>query len=236
MNGSPIPSVVNVLRSRQAALTEEEQRLLDRLQEVRAELAKTSSDLQTAELADERSRAKGKGIPVETWRRTVRELGVFTVSELAAELGCSKPVAAKRLNAMLTIVPPMIRPAGRALGKPVFEYVRPTEEGKAFEAQQRVRDRVTPEQHAAAMVPDRPHDIEQSLIGQIAIKEIRTVARDAINAGWTLEHTGGAGHHLRLVRGKRRITLPTTPRSPGNSANILRQQLFGTNARARVHA
>jgi prefoldin subunit 5 len=65
VNGSPIPSAVNVLRSRQAALTDEEQHLLDRLQEVRATLARTREQLQQAELADERSRVKGNGVPVE---------------------------------------------------------------------------------------------------------------------------------------------------------------------------
>jgi hypothetical protein len=168
----------------------------------------------------------------------VRELGTFTVSELAAELGCSKPVAAKRLNAMMTVVPPMIRPAGRALGKPIFEYLRPHDEGLAFANQQRMRERTTPEQHAVAMAPplvERNQEVKNSLVESISAKEIRAVVREAIDAGWKLE-VGSGKHRLRLVNGGKRVTVVSTPRNPSNAANNLRQQVFGFNARLHQHA
>jgi hypothetical protein len=223
---------IAAVQTRLDELNAEETQLLERLQAVRATRAKSEDELRHAE----QGLSSRRGVPEETWRRTVRELGTFTVSELATELDCSPATAKKHLDAMACAVPPLVKSAGRILGKAAYEYVKPDDAGRAFEAQQRLRVVPTPEQHAlATALPVRDNSsVRQSLIGEVQYKLIRQVVREAVDNGWQLQRTGGGGKHLRLVKGKRRITVPQTPRNEGDMARIMRQELFGASSRRIV--
>lgn len=208
---------------RVADLSDEERRLLERLQQTRAALARARAEHERMQREEERVRAGGRapGPPIETWRRTVRQLGVFTVSELAAELEVSRPVAKKHLDAMLTHVPPLVVPAGRVLGKAAYEYVRPTEAGAAFEIDRR------------RAVVDEPIQYAEPVAGvsknagsaMIADKVVREAVRDAERRGWVL-HKKGDGHFV-LTKGTKRVPVAGSPSNPGGSADIVRRLTGG---------
>lgn len=208
----------NVLRSRIDDLTEREQQLLDALQEVRAGLAKSRVELESTERAGERVRAPTRtGVPEETLRRVVRALGTFTVSELAAELGCKQATAKKRLDAMIEMQ--MARPAGRVMGKAVYEFTKPTDEGEAFRTQQR---------HLAAVpeVVERAQPVAGVSRGggarMITDKEVRQACQEAERRGWKLIKKGDG--HFVLTKGSRRVSVAGTPRHGAGVAEIIRRK------------
>lgn len=154
-------------------------------------------------------------IPLEEVRDAVVELGVFTLSDLANKLGCSRAKAKVELNRVMKLV----KPAGKFGHQQMYEYCAPEGPGAAFEAQQRLRvvedDSRTP----------GPQDIKQSILSSVQDKEIREAVREAISRGWELVNAGGR-HPLRLVRDDcRPITIVSTPRSSGNAARAIRRQV-----------
>jgi DNA-binding MarR family transcriptional regulator len=220
------------LRDRAVVLARDEEDLLQRLQAVRAEKTRNATTMLEIERALVPVHAGRRTLPEHTWRRAVRELGTFTFSELAAELGCSKAVAKRHVDEL--IAAGVVKSAGRFAGKAVFEYVKPTDAGEAFTAQQETRPTIklpTPEQQLVGERAERPHDIRQSRLSGIADKEIRAVAREAIALGWQLEQRGRSGHVFRLVRDTDAVTLPSTPRNSGSAADALRHRLGLRGAR-----
>lgn len=213
------------LRSRAKQLEQEEEDLVQRLERVRAEKIRTSTGLLDVERALSSARIGG-GKSEETWRRTVRELGTFTPSELAAELGCTNQTAKKHIDDLVEAK--ILTPAGRVAGKPLYEYVKPTDAGEAFE-QQRDRPVIKLPTSEQLVTNDlrsaRPHDVRQSKISGVRDKEIRKVVREAMALGWRLEQQGRTGHVFRLVRDTDVVILPSTPRSSGAAADMLRQRL-----------
>lgn len=211
------------VQARLLELTEEEERLLARLQALRENKARAREELRLCEASAHPTR-RPTTVPVATWRRTVREMGTFTVSELANELGCSAQTARGHLKTMVDMN--MVQSAGRALGKPLYEYVKPTEAGNAFTAQQIHR--------AQEPAPETVAVIERS--GQAATgfmerarrsiaPEVWRVVVEACDAGWRLGE-GGGEHSFYLQRpGVRRVFIVGSPRNKGAAAQQLRQRL-----------
>lgn len=210
------------LRTQFAQTEREEEDLHRSLEQVRATKGRIAAAIHDTERALEGVKL-GRGAAADTTvRRIARELGTFTVSEFAAELDCSKPTAKRRIDGL--VAEEILKPAGRFSGSPVFEYVKPTEAGVAFEQQQRLGRPVIklPEPERLG---ERPRDIKQSSIGGIRDKLIKEVAREAIANGWELVDKGTSGHHHRLVRDTDWVELPSTPRNPGDTADRLRRRL-----------
>lgn len=217
------------LRSEAVELNEEEERLLGLLQEVRHRQERTKDSILRTE--------RGWGVhdrrvvPQESWRRTVRELGTFTVSELATELAVSQATAKKRIDELKEAG--IVRDAGRLGGKHLYEYAKPEEAGAEYEAQRRLRVVAPPPEVAVVAQVARGQEVRQSRIGSVPDKMMREVAREAIGAGWTLS-SGGGKHAFRLVRETESVTLPTSPRNPGSAADDLRRRLGLRRARANA--
>lgn len=162
------------------------------------------------------------------WRAAVRKLGTFTVSELAAELGCTKATAKRHLDEMATSDPPLVRPDGHYKRMPMFMYLKPTEAGERFEAQRRLRVVATPEQEAATMAASRNDEVKQSHIGSIPNKAVRSVCREAVRQGWQLMKVDQGDHPFRLCKpGRAPVTVPSSPRNAGDAVSRMRQNLFG---------
>jgi bacterioferritin-associated ferredoxin len=221
------------LRNRVAQLERDEEGLLTKLEQIRAEKNRSQASIIDTERALSPSARGRRGVAEHSFRRAVRELGTFTPSELAAELGCSKQSAKKHIDELVEAE--IIKPAGRLAGKPMFEYVKPTEAGEAFDAQQH-RPTIklpTPEQvQAREVARARPHDIRQSRISGVRDKEIRKVVREAQALGWELQQHGRTGHVFRLVRDTDSVSLPSTPRDSDAAADMLRQRLGIRGVRA----
>lgn len=225
----------NVLTVRVEELTAEEQRLLTLLSETRERLETVREDLveNRARLANvERYAGRPAGKPgrrpnvaAETFRRVIRELGTFTVSELASELDCNQQTAKRYLDAMLTTDPPVVVSAGRAMGKPIYEYRKPIEAGDAFTAQQRLRS-----------VPDLDSVIgvgseAQARNGEgptgrwasdsLSEKVVRDAVNDAERRGWKLKKKGD-GHYV-LIKGAKRVGVAASPKNPEGAADIIRR-------------
>jgi hypothetical protein len=215
----------NVLRARIDDLTARERQLLDALGEVRAGLAKSREELIEAERAQERIKQPGKraALAEATWRQTVRQLRTFTVSELATELGCSTQTATKHLKTMIDAE--MVKPAGRVMGKALFEYAKPTGgPGEAFESQQEKRRHLTP-------VPEVVADLAVKRTGTavagtgggmvVSNKDVRQACEEAQRRGWKLSKKGDG--HFVLVNGPRRVPVSGTPRSGTAEADKIRR-------------
>lgn len=219
------------LQSRRDKLSTEVEGLLKKLEEARSQrdaLGEVMRRIEREVREDRRAALSEEG-----WRRAVRQLGTFTVSELAAELSVSNATATKHLKAMAAAG--LVKAAGRVLGKPLYEYIRPTDAGEAYEQQQERRLRIVedpPEEVTTVIVAERGLGVAQSLLSSIATKEIREVAREAISKGWTLENIGGK-HIMALRKDGRIIRLVSSPRNAGDAAQQLRQRLYGERA-ARI--
>jgi AraC-like DNA-binding protein len=218
----PVQARLAAVASRVDQLQGEQSRLLDRLTEVRQELARAREERALVEQATKPARRAG--IAEEVLRRTVRELGTFTVSELAAELGCSPGTAKRRLDSMLSATPPMAKPAGRVMGKPVYEWVRPTEAGAAFENQQRLGTRGPSESAVLAMADRVERGRPVAGVGDpssvIAKKEVREVVRAALRDGWRLVPKGDGHWNLVSPQGAS-IGVAGTPKNPGGAADLI---------------
>jgi hypothetical protein len=225
-------SHLNVVRTRLEELTAQELRLLSLLEEVREQLGTTRAELVRVESAVERTPSRaavvnGRGgskrkVGEATLRRVVRELGTFTVSELASELGCSAATANARLKALSVSVPPIVRPAGRAMGKALFEHIKPNDPGEAFETQRRLR--VVGEPSVATEA--QPHGTVAGVSrsggsDSLPDKVVREAVKAAERKGWELRPKGD-GHYV-LVKGARRVPVSSTPRNPDGSADIIRR-------------
>lgn len=58
-------------------------------------------------------------------RRVMERMSTFTMSELIAELNCSRPTAKKYLDAALTAKPPVVKAAGKLGRSPLFTWCAP---------------------------------------------------------------------------------------------------------------
>lgn len=171
--------------------------------------------------------------PESAWRSAVRRLGRFTKSELAAELRCSVKAADSHVKALLEHEPPMLRQRGYYGRKPMYEYLPPTDAGRAFEIQSAQRDRATPESLAPTMAVERPHDLSQSKSRRVSKAPLRKIIAEAKQAGWTFVPANGSSK-ARLVKDGRTVLIPETPRNATNAADNLRKSVFGDPARFRV--
>lgn len=216
----------NVLQTTIDELTDRERQLLDALQETRAGLAKARTDLADAERARERIKAPGarSAVSEETWRRTVRQLRTFTVSELAAELGCSKATAKKRLDTMIEAK--MVAPDGRVMGKALFtwaEHEVPETIAPAPEAARAVR-RLSPVPEVGDLAPERGTvaGVRKSTVSSaIGDKNVRQACEEAQRRGWEVQRKG-SGHFL-LVKGPRRVPVSSTPQNGSTQADRIRR-------------
>lgn len=197
---------------RLSELGEQEERLLEMLQDVRGKRTRTEEELRYCEGGGRVATASRRSvIGEETWRRTARELGTFTTGELAAALDVKPATASRHLNELIEAG--ILKPAGRAMGRPIYEYVKPTEAGAAFE-QQRKLTRVPDPYLGAVDMPVRGMAVEGSgrsgdLYGGIQNSEVRAVVKRAIRMGWDLQRTGT--NHFKLVRaGCKAIPVPGT--------------------------
>lgn len=171
-------------------------------------------------------------VPEEAWRRAVRRLGRFTLSELAAELRCSQSAAREHLTALMMLDPPLVSQDGRFGRKPIYAYIKPEDAGERFIKQQELRALATPEQEAVAtdLSSARGGEVRQSRLASIAVKELREVAREAVERGWTYVPPNGSSK-ARLTNGTRLVMIPNSPRNKEDAAEMMRQQLFGFSAR-----
>lgn len=211
------------VKARLLEMTEEEERLLARLQALRENKAAERERLRHLE-ESAAPRRRPNTVPVATWRRTVRELGTFTVSELANELGCTPATARNHLQTMLDMT--MVKPAGKAFGKAVYEYVKPTEAGVAFTAQQAHRmQEPAPEVVAVAERGGQAATGFMERARRSIVPEVWRVVVEACDAGWKLGE-GSGEHSFYLQRpGARRVFIVSSPRNKGAAAQQLRQRL-----------
>lgn len=133
----------------------------------------------------------------------------------------------------MALDPPLVHADGRLGRKPIYAYIKPTDAGERFKRQRALQTARPPEVMAAAMTaPDRHMEVRQSRLSEIPVKEIREVAREAVNCGWTY-HSANGSSKARLSKGARLVRVPTTPRNKEDAAAQLRQVLFGNSARYR---
>lgn len=215
----------NYLVSQIETLRAEERRLLALLNQTRVQLGEAEGSLHSVgRAADPTTPARAVASEAQ-WRETIRSLGTFTVSELAAELGCKQATARKHLDAL--IASERVVPAGRVLGKAVYEYARPTEPGPAFEAQRRLQSVPTPEAQAQAMATEAPVRGTVAGISQrhdshmIPNKVVRAAVAEAEGRGWRIKRKGDG--HFVLVKGARRVPVAGTPSNPEGAADIIRR-------------
>jgi hypothetical protein len=174
-------------------------------------------------------------VPETAWRAAVRKLNMFTVSELAAELRCSKVTAKKHLDTMAAMDPPLVRPAGRYGRMPMYAYIKPDDAGERFKAQRERRLVLTAERDVdVEVVAERGAQAPRSLVDSVPDKEIQKVCRWAIAQGWRLQQTGGE-HIFKLVKpGMRPVTVPSTPRNSGAAADMMRKKLSERSTHQRL--
>lgn len=220
----PVEARWNVANVRKKVLQETERELLAKLAQTRESLAHCERELR---LCEDAQKPRRQSVAEETWRRTVRQLGTFTVSELACELGVSTALARKHLGTMMDMDPPMAKTVGRALGKQLYSYCKPTEAGAAFETERRLRvvgdivpDVDAPVRGAAvAGTGSNPWDV-------ISHKVLRDAVRDAVRAGWKLQKKGDG--HWSLWKGTDEVGVASSPSNPTGAAEIVRR---GTGTR-----
>lgn len=206
---------LNAAKDRKRSLVATEASLREKLHDVRVSIAACDREITLCEAADQ-ERKRGNVVQHEL-RATVRRLGVFTVSELAAELGVKNPTARKHLAAMEAAG--MVQGAGRSLGQTLYQYVKPTEAGGAFEQQRALR-----------VVPDESVGTTRSLPvagtgsmpwDAIAAKPVREAVRDACRAGWQLKKKGDG--HWNLIKDGRKVGVAGTPANPDGAADVIRR-------------
>jgi hypothetical protein len=113
----------------------------------------------------------------------------------------------------------LVAPAGRALGKSLFEYQRPEGEGEAFKAQQRHLEAVPV---VETITVTRGGAVEGTGRGiTVANKDVRQACEEAERRGWKLRKKGD-GHYV-LVKGSRRVPVAGSPKSGTDSADIIRR-------------
>lgn len=168
-----------------------------------------------------------------TVRDTVRQLGSFSTNELATELEVTVPAAARWLARLQE--DGLVRKGGRVLGKPSWEYMKPTAAGAAFDNQQR-HLRSVPLPEDVAMLPEREHDIKITrLSDRISAKDVKAAVKEAEAAGWVLTATGTDHFLLRHPDGMK-LHVAGTPRNPSNAARNIRQARRNAEAGRGRHA
>lgn len=219
MNRS-VEARLHAAQLRKRTLLESETSLREELTRIRRDLAACEQEIA---LCEDAGRPRRKGVAEETWRRTVRQLGTFTVSELGTELGVTVQTARKHLDTMLKMDPPIVKADGRSLGQKLYVYCKPTDAGAAFETQHRLRpvgedfstDDAPLRGVAVAGTGSRPEDA-------IVAKPVRAAVRGAIAAGWTL-HPKGDGH-WSLRKGDQEVGVAGTPKNPDGTAQLIRRK------------
>lgn len=169
---------------------------------------------------------------IEELRDAAVKLKHFTASEYAAVLRCTTARATQELIRLDREHPGMVVKDGYCRGARMYRYVPPTAPGAAFDAQQRElkQQRENGGGGAGPRVGDMARaaggtGIQQSMLRSIRDKEVRKVAREALDNGWELVQRSGA-HPMRLVRrGRDPVPLHTSPRNSGNAAKVLRDEL-----------
>lgn len=157
----------------------------------------------------------------EQWRRAVRKLQSFTVSELAAELGCSKGTAKRHLDEMAALDYPLVKPAGRLGRMPMFQYIKPQDAGERFTKQQALRDRTPPE--ATARTYGGPiAGTGRHPASVISATEVRKAVIEVMSeGGWRL-HPKGDGH-WDLIKGDVKVPVAGTPTNPSGTARRIKR-------------
>lgn len=204
-----------------------EQGLLAELEDVRRKVAEYEQRMKWEAPALAPPPASVTSIDVEAiWRRKVREMGTFTVGELAGVMDVSKQTAKKRLDRMAQ--QGIVKPAGKFQGHPMFEYVKPAEAGDAFKKQQATRPRETPEELAARLAPSPLKQVRgqasngQKLSASMSAKESKKAVQEAEARGWKLQRTGG--NHYLLKKGDKVVAVSLTPQNDSTHAARIRRE------------
>lgn len=163
----------------------------------------------------------------------VRKLGSFTLPELISALR-SVPSSRVRLHVKRLLDDGTIEPAGKVMGKAMYEFKAPTDAGSAFERQQERRKLEESELVEFVRSGGRAVPGTGNTLSQISDAEVRKAVRDAIADGWALEKIGGT--HFRLSRGKRHVTVPSTPRNSDGAARTIRHHTRRGGGRPRAGA
>jgi hypothetical protein len=209
-----VESRLHAAKERKRALLASQQTLRLKLNETQAGLAACDREIALCEAA-EQDRRRGI-VAVEDVRRAIRQLGTFTVSELAATLGVSTATARKRLREAEEAG--MAIGAGRSLGQSLYRYVKPEEVGEEFKRQQERRLALVP----APMKPSQPvAGTGANTWDTLAHKDVRAAVKEAVLAGWRLI-TQGDGHY-RLVKDGRKVPVYGTPSNPSGHAESIRR-------------
>lgn len=210
------------VRTRIDQLSQQEQSLLARLQQVREQLEAARAEQTNVEAASQRALTGRRNVVAEeAWRRAVRELGTFTVRELATELGCSPITAKKHLYDMKDAG--MVQPAGRLGRSPMYSYIKPDDAGEGFDAQRRLRSVET------IGMTDRTYagpvaGTGRSPADSINHPALRAVVRKGLSNGWRL-HKRGDGHFAMVKPGCAPITVPSSPQNATEEAKSLTRKL-----------
>lgn len=157
-------------------------------------------------------------------RAAILRFESFTVAEIAAYLHVPRKKAQEYLDA--EVAKGIVAATGRkAAGSEVYEYVPPTEPGKAFEVQQETRQ----SQPDAVVGYEVAGGVADGLLAQLP-KEVRRIARAAVkDSGWLIGQTGSG--HLQLTRDDEVITVAKTPQSASEEAKALRRRLSKASQR-----
>jgi hypothetical protein len=220
---------ITAVQTRLAQLTAREQGLLRKLNAVRDEMAGARAEEQQVA----RAIAKANQPPSEeAWRAAVRRLGIFTVSEVAAELGVTSATAKRHMDMMAEADPPIVKPDGRLGKAPMYSYIKPTEAGAAFDIQKlravEVAEIVATSRPSSAPVPgtgSHPADV-------IAAAAVRRVVKKAIANGWRLQAKGDG--HYSLRKGSAEVGVAGTPKNPTGAAAVIERMM--RNAEQRMAA
>jgi hypothetical protein len=209
--------------SKVTRLRAREQRLLDMLSAVRTELAAEEVKAQTSPTIDQ-----------ARWRTAVRELGTFTVDELAAEVGSSYQTAKRHVDELLEV--DVIVTQGKVLGRYCYSFVRPEGPGAAFTAQTALRVVPSPEKAAVADMANMPRGAPVAgtgggLVSELSAKDVRDAVKDAQRCGWMLIKKGDG--HFVLTKGRQRVQVALTPQNASTQAARIRRQ---TRTKVKVPA
>lgn len=197
-----------------------------------AKIAEAREELAGIEkLAPDTVKASPKPAPAPTVeknegqvRAAILRFESFTVAEMAAYLGVTAKKAKEYLDAEAEkgIV---VATGRKASGSEVYDYLPPTEPGKAFEVQQEARQ----DHKEPVSRYEIAGGIADGFLAQLP-KEVRRIARAAVkDSGWLIGETGSG--HLQLTRDDEVITISKTPQSASEEAKALRRRLSKASQR-----
>jgi hypothetical protein len=209
-------------KARKRDLLASEASLRARLNEVEAELGKADEEIGMCEAAMERatSAVRANRTADAELRRIVKKMGQFTAAELATELGVTRQTAKRRLD--IEVEEGRARPLGvRVFGSPLYEYVKPTDAGDAFHAQQFHRPYLVEDVGvgASSLAGSATTGTGRPAYEMIAAKEVREACKQAMLQGWKLTKKGD-GHFL-LQKDGRRLGVAGTPKNPSGTADLI---------------